>query len=215
MVTNLSRSELAKKGEQLNNARAALREHFERLDKDCVGDLAALARKDQASLFDNNCQLLNDQIKANEDQITEYRERRDQLRKGAGPNYKAIAAGLQGGVADEAGVPRASLFKPPNTEGNGDSDFWTSISITVKSNYSHEATETQSTSWSAGGSVGWGLWSVSASASHSASHSNALKQMGEAEVNVSFECMRVDITRPWLRGELFYDHDLKVIGKEL
>ena len=217
MVKNLSRSELDKKEIELNAARTALREHFERLDKDCVGDLSALARKDQANLFEGNCALLENQIKANDDQIKEYEERRIQLRNpaGTGPDYEAIAAGLQGDVADKADVPRATLSKTPNTGGKEDSDFWTSISITVKSNYSHEATETQSTSWSAGGSASWGLWNVSASASHSDSHSNALKQMASAEVNVSFECMRVDITRPWLRGELFYDHDLKVIGKEL
>ncbi|KAF9646093.1 hypothetical protein BDM02DRAFT_317940 [Thelephora ganbajun] len=35
--------------------------------------------------------------------------------------------------------------------------------------------------------------------------------MANSSVKVSFECMRVDITRGWLRGELFYDDGLKVL----
>ena len=212
MVTNLSRSKCDEKKKQLDSARTALRESFERLDKTSIGNLSALAQKDQASLFENKCKLIEDQITANGKQIEEYKER---LRKWPGPDYEAIAAGFQGDIADEAGVPRATLFQPPNTEGKDDSDVWTSVSATVSSSDFHEAAETQSTSWSAGGSVGWGFLSVGPNVSHSNSHSNALKQMASAKVKISFECMRVDITRPWLRGELFYEHDLRVVADEL
>ena len=62
--------------------------------------------------------------------------------------------------------------------------------------------------------MSWGTWSAAASAFHSEAQSNVSRQMSDASVKVSFECMRVDISRPWLRGELFYDHDLRVAAGE-
>jgi len=46
--------------------------------------------------------------------------------------------------------------------------------------------------------------------SHSDATSDVAKQMANSTIKASFECMRVDITRSWLRGELFYDDDLRV-----
>jgi len=46
--------------------------------------------------------------------------------------------------------------------------------------------------------------------SHSDATVDAAKQMADSSIKVSFDCMRVDITRSWLRGELFYDDDLRV-----
>lgn len=37
-----------------------------------------------------------------------------------------------------------------------------------------------------------------------------MSQMAKSSVKATFECMRVDITRPWLRADLFFDDDLRV-----
>ena len=183
------------------------------MDKENVGHLAEAAQNAQADLFKNECALLKRQIQVNEDQIKEYQTRLEGLQRGSGSQPLTVAVNLQDTFADKAGIPRPPPI--PVTDGKDDSDFWTSISLEVSSSYSHEATETQSTSWSAGGSASWGLLSVGASASHSDSHSDASKQMANSSVKISFECMRVDIGRSWLRGELFYDHDLRVTAGEL
>jgi ribosomal protein L29 len=198
------------KGKISSEKQIALSKHFESLDKENIEELSKHAQNVQAQLFEEKCKLLLQQIEANKTQIQEYEAQRTRLQGGSGPD----SVGFQDSYADKAGIPRAAPVPLPQTEGKDNSDNWTSISFRVSSSYSHEQTETQSTSFSAGGAASWGLWSVGASVSHSDSHSNALKQMSNAEVKVSFECMRVDIARPWLRGELFYDHDLRVATEE-
>ncbi|KAJ6590302.1 hypothetical protein B0H10DRAFT_1961122 [Mycena sp. CBHHK59/15] len=76
-----------------------------------------------------------------------------------------------------------------------------------------DVTEASSLSFGAPASYGAGLWSVNASVNHSQSeaHAEAMSELPNAAVKISFECMRVDIGRAWLRPELFYDEDL-VLG---
>ena len=210
----MSRTDLENKTKALAEKRIALGKHFESLDKQNIGELSKLAQKAQDNLFEDNCKLLQQQIDANDAQIKEYQAQRDRLQKGSSTGSTSVVVGLQDTYADKAGIPRVAPVPAQNPDGKDDSDYWTSISLEVSSSYSHEQTETQSTSWSAGGSGSWGLWSVGANVSHSDSHSNASKQMANSSVKISFECMRVDITRPWLRGELFYDHDLRVAAGE-
>ena len=51
--------------------------------------------------------------------------------------------------------------------------------------------------------------------SHSDATADAAKQMANSSIKAAFDCMRVDITRSWLRGELFYDDDLRVAAGNL
>ncbi|CAE6473609.1 unnamed protein product [Rhizoctonia solani] len=67
-------------------------------------------------------------------------------------------------------------------------DFFTPITVEVTSSSETKRTEESATSFSAGAS--------------------AMSELAESSVKISFECMRVDITRPWLRPELFYDEEL-------
>ncbi len=69
------------------------------------------------------------------------------------------------------------------------------VSDSASSSYS------RSTSWSAGGSVGWGLWSVGASAGGSSTYNR--QSSDTSELSVSFEYLRVRITRPWLDANVF------------
>jgi len=214
-ITSISRTDLDAKANALSNSRIALAKYFEGLDKENIGRLSEVAQNAQAELFKDDCRLLCQQIKANAAQIREYEAQREQLQKGPGSESFAVAAALQDVYADKAGIPRVNPvpLPGPETGGKDDSDFWTSVSLEVSSS-SREETESQSTSWSAGGSPSWGHCTDGANPFHLNSHSNASKQMANSSVKISFECMRVDITRPWLRGELFYDHDLRVAADE-
>ena len=184
------------------------------MEKNNIGQLSKTALEAQAKLFEGNCELITQQMEANEAQIREYQAQRDKLQAGTSSDSKSVVVGLQDDYSDRAGIPRAPAGPPPGGDVQDDSDYWTSITLEVSSSFANEKTDTSSMSWSAGGSVSWGLFSASASASHSEAQSNVSKQMSNASVKVSFECMRVDIARPWLRGELFYDHDLRVAAGE-
>ena len=63
-------------------------------------------------------------------------------------------------------------------------------------------------SMSFGASGSYGFFTAGVDHESSEAHSQATQELAEAAVKISFECMRVDITRPWLRPELFYDDDL-------
>ena len=194
--------------------RAALATHFKGLEKDNIAKLTQIAQDAQNKLFEESCDLIKKQVADNNALITEYSARCDTLRMGSGHDSKTTATGLQNNFADKAGIARDAPAPAPNADGKDDSDYWTSISVEVSSSYSHEETETNANTFSAGGAAGWGLWTVGAAASHSSSSSDASKQMANSSINVSFECMRVDVTRTWLRGELFYDHELRVAPNE-
>ncbi|MCJ1379933.1 hypothetical protein MMC17_003036 [Xylographa soralifera] len=51
--------------------------------------------------------------------------------------------------------------------------------------------------------AGWGLWSASGGASHTSASSKAMSSMTNLDVEVSMECIVVNIDRPWLHAELF------------
>lgn len=160
------------------------------------------AAKSQDGLFENQAEAISAQIEANNKKIAGYEEKL----KGLTPLDTATT--FQNALAQSAGIPPPL----PDTFPTSDvPDFWTKISVEVSSSYTAEQSETKSSSYSVGGAVGWGLLSIGGSYSHSSQSSDAAKQMANSSVKVSFECMRVDITRAWLRGELFYDDGLKVI----
>ena len=73
--------------------------------------------------------------------------------------------------------------------------------------------QTQSTSVGVSGSY-CGI-TVGASGGHSKSSADAQSQMANCSCKISFDCMRVDIGRSWLRSELFFDDDLQVAPGQL
>lgn len=58
----------------------------------------------------------------------------------------------------------------------------------------------KSTSWNAGISIGWGLWSVGGGAGGSSSYSH--HQSSSSTVDLKFEYLRVRIFRPWMRSDI-------------
>ncbi|KAG6864170.1 hypothetical protein C0991_011889, partial [Blastosporella zonata] len=112
-------------------------------------------------------------------------------------------------VANDAKIP-APMKDPATAKSTDEPDYFTAISVEISSSSSSETSSSHATTASFGASVSWGLFGVSANASHSDAASDAAKAMASSSCKISFECMRVDISRSWLRSELFFDSDLTV-----
>ncbi|KAJ6449890.1 hypothetical protein C8R45DRAFT_1128617 [Mycena sanguinolenta] len=154
------------------------------------------------------------QIEANEKLIKTYSDEKAPLLKQSGTGTGASLAIRE--LLDNMGIPHA-LPDPtvPLPKEKPDEDYFTPITIEISSTSDTKSSkrEASSLSFDASASYGAGPWSVNASVNHSQSEASAeaVSELANAAVKVSFECMRVDITRPWLRPELFYDEDL-VLG---
>ena len=190
----------------MNDARDKLTAYFGEVDKSNINKLNETAMAAQAALFANECALLKKQVATNESQIAAYE---DQLKTLETPSS---ATDVQDVFATTAGIPPAGpdVAPPADPKAPNEADYWTSIAVEVSSSYTAEQTSSSSNSYSVGGGASWGLWSAGGSVSHSDATMDAAKQMANSSIKASFDCMRVDITRSWLRGELFYDDDLRV-----
>ena len=195
----------------MNDARDKLTAYFGEVDKSNITRLNETATAAQAALLANDCELLKKQVAANEAQIAGYQA---QIKKLGAPD---TASNLQDVFAITADIPPAAPdFTPsPDPRTPNEADYWTSITVEVASSYSAEQSSSSSNSFSVGGGASWRLWSVEGSASHSDATADAAKQMANSSIKASFDCMRVDITRIWLRGELFCDDDLRAASGNL
>jgi hypothetical protein len=179
-----------------------LTDYFAQVDQNNIDKLNTAAIAAQAALFDKDCELLKKQVATNEKQIGVYQAQLSNLKP------KDSASVVQDTFAVSAQIPPAAPDVTPSS--SSEADYWTSISLEVSSSYSAEQSSSSANSFSVGGSASWGLWSVGGSAAHSDATSDVSKQMANSSIKASFDCMRVDIARSWLRGELFYDDDLRV-----
>jgi len=195
----------------MNDARDKLTAYFGEVDKSNIVKLNETATAAQAALFANDCELLKKQVATNEAQIADYEAKIKKL------DVPDTASNLQDVFAITAGIPPAApdVTPSPDPKAPNEADYWTSIAVEVSSSYSAEQSSSSSNSFSVGGGASWGLWSVGGSASHSDATADAAKQMANSSIKASFDCMRVDITRSWLRGELFYDDDLRAASGNL
>ncbi|KAF5678616.1 hypothetical protein FHETE_1168 [Fusarium heterosporum] len=103
------------------------------------------------------------------------------------------------------------IFQAPAQSGSAeDADPWTTITFSYSA--SDVQNHSQESAWGmkVGGSVGFGLWSVGGSYSHDEAHKSMQSDMSACDVSISFSALVVNITRPWLYGELFTDVDLEV-----
>ena len=152
------------------------------------------------------------QIEANRTTIKQYVTARTTLLGGRiGSPTDAVASQLGIGAPPPDPVNKTAAPTTPDGRPVIDAnDYWTSIAIEVAESYDAAQSSSSEQSYSTGGRSLWGLFSLGGSVNHSESSSNMAKQMAHSSVSVKFDCMRVDITRPWLRSELFFDSDLGV-----
>ncbi|KAK7047177.1 hypothetical protein VNI00_006843 [Paramarasmius palmivorus] len=190
------------------------RENFDKvkLDNLCLGSKEA-----QNNMFkemaDDDKGMINSQIVANNKLIVDYVDARKLLLDNQAKGAEGNAVIQQ--LSNDMGIPRALPDPAADRTKKSDEDFFTPISLEISSSSEtkEDKQSASSLSFNAAASYNAGFWSASASVSHSQSkaHAEAMSELANASVKVSFECMRVDINRPWLRGELFYDEDL-VLG---
>ena len=85
---------------------------------------------------------------------------------------------------------------------------WTRVTCKVsqKEAMSTKVTEESASSFAA--KVNSGFWSASGGASHTSAAAKSSASMANLDVEISMDCMLVEIERPWLHAELFSDHDL-------
>ncbi|KJA15884.1 hypothetical protein HYPSUDRAFT_91648 [Hypholoma sublateritium FD-334 SS-4] len=132
-----------------------------------------------------------------------------------GPGVQeARGDGLLEDTATQAKLPTA-LPDPeislPADQGKSKSmgDFFTSINVSVSQSSSKTSTTSSTMAYGGGVSASYGMLGVSAGLEHSDAHTSAMSELASCDVDISFEVMRVDISRSWLRSELFYDSHLR------
>ncbi|KAG7096293.1 hypothetical protein E1B28_003740 [Marasmius oreades] len=150
----------------------------------------------------------------NESLITTYISERDALmaEKSKGKN------GYTEALADSADIPKAVPDPASNQPKDKSLDFFTSISLDITASSSEDKSSSSASSASFGASYSYGWWSPTGArveGGYSSASAMAERSMASNSCKISFECMRVDITRPWLRAELFYDAELTVPPGEL
>ncbi|KIK61764.1 hypothetical protein GYMLUDRAFT_996854 [Collybiopsis luxurians FD-317 M1] len=194
-----------------DTAQQALAKARESYDKVKISDLTSESREAQNSMFTDMAKddggFIKTQIDANKRTIEEYTQAKVELHKQSGTGTGASAAIKE--ISDDMGIPKA--LPDPTTPPSADEDYFTAIAVEVSSSSESKSSKEEASSMSFGASASYGFNKVSVSHSQSQAHAEAQSELENASVKVSFECMRVDITRPWLRTELFYDEDL-VLG---
>ena len=196
----------------LTAARKTVNEHFNEYDQDVITSLTKQLDSVQDASFTTLATMADAQIEANRTTIKQYVAARTNLLGGRAGNPMDIVAS-QLGIAPPLPDPANKTAAPTTPDGRpviDSNDFWTSIAIEVAESYDAAQSRSSERSYSTGGRSLWGLFSLGGSVNHSESSSDTAKQMAHSSVSVKFECMRVDITRPWLRSELFFDSDLAV-----
>lgn len=200
-----------KAADDMQRARDELAKAYSEQSKADIDRLNAVGTKAMDDLFENSETALKSEIDQNTKSIAALEaERNEKMGKAAGTPADLMASDMDptmnASSLPPAPAPGATPAPPPAVE----PDYFSSISVNVEASYQHaDATQKSSTtSVSASGSL-FGV-SIGGSGSHTQSSADAESQMANSAVKVTFECMRVDIGRDWLRPELFLDDDLQV-----
>ena len=207
----------------LNEKRDAMKKALGEQDKEDLDHVTAQSKQAQDANFVELANNAQSKIDANNKLIDEYDQARQALLGDrAGDAEEALSKDV--GIPPKLPDPQARQSPAAGTDATGGTgtskddpnNFWTSISVEISSSTevadsSASSASSSSTSTSTVKS-GWWFWSRSSTttntSSSSSSAADASAQMSKCDVKVSFECMRVDISRGWLRTELFYDSEL-------
>ncbi|MCJ1240206.1 hypothetical protein MMC14_008206 [Varicellaria rhodocarpa] len=85
---------------------------------------------------------------------------------------------------------------------------WTRVSCRASSTTDIKETETTESASAVAAKLGWGLWRASGGGSNTQSSAKAMLSMSNLSVEISMDCIVVEIDRPWLHAELFSDAEL-------
>lgn len=197
---------ISTKQKELDGHRKALNKTFEEFEKEGFASLSTTASTQRAALFADGGKTLDPLIKANTTKIAGYESQIAKL------SSKDSAAAFQHTLALAAGIG-ADL--PPVTPSQGTSvwepeNYWTTIALEISSIHAQAEGQVTNENFSRGmsDSYGWNYSNQDVSYEHQSQ--KAFAQLANSHINVSFDCLRVDIQRPWLRSEIFYDRDLDV-----
>ncbi|KAL5346190.1 hypothetical protein ACLOAV_008456, partial [Pseudogymnoascus australis] len=103
--------------------------------------------------------------------------------------------------------------KAASIAGSAPTDPWTSINVSYSANSFSETKTSSDWGMSVSGSVNYGFFSMGGAYSHEEAKADMYRDMSKCDVDISFQAMVVNITRPWLYGELFGDYELDVADK--
>ncbi|GLB33855.1 hypothetical protein LshimejAT787_0107390 [Lyophyllum shimeji] len=193
---------------ELQTVRGELAAEEAKVDRDKVQNLTGKNQEATRKLYEK--------LQGDDGLVTKILEENEKKIKAYTEELQAVLGGTEKGqtivdeVAKDLGVPRPLPDPAAQPAGSDEEDYFTAITVEISSSGSEEHSDSKATSTSFGASGGWGLFSASVDASHSESAANASAAMAKNACKISFECMRVDISRSWLRPELFYDADLTV-----
>lgn len=183
--------------EAANTAKEALDKANEKYNKEGIERLSLMSLKAVDDIYSEQAQKLQPEFDANERAIKALEEERDAI----------LRKNVDDPVLKEV-LPSDAETNAPKTP-KDKADYFTSINVEVSSSYDHSKSSQHALTAGAKVKAGYGQLGVAAGAAHTQSSGDAESQMAKSNVKVSFECMRVDIDRPWLRPELFYDEDLR------
>ncbi|KAG6908106.1 hypothetical protein DXG01_006144 [Tephrocybe rancida] len=206
LATKANPTDEAEKKKAYNEARDKVKQAEANLNAANIKNLNAHNAIAQKKLYNNlrgEAGLAANAIADNNSTIARYEKERNTLLDKRATSHDDFIDQL----GDEAGIPKAKL-DPEATRLNTDEDYFTAITVEVESASSTETSRSRASNWSFGASVGWGWWSTSIGGSRQSASSEMESHMSKNSCKISFECMRVDIQRNWLRSELFYDADL-------
>ncbi|TBU31906.1 hypothetical protein BD311DRAFT_804364 [Dichomitus squalens] len=197
-----------RKGEEevkASQSKDALNKAQSEFDDATLAKLQMDQRKAQEKLLDNisgDNGFAQKEIERYKRTIEEYTNARNALMTQTGAQSAEIED-----AATDVGIPRP-MPDPMAHTATDPPDYFTPITAEVMASTESTNSSTSTYSMSFGASVSWGLFSSGADFESSQAYSQAMQELASAGVKISFECMRVDITRPWMRPELFYDDEL-------
>lgn len=186
----------------VTEAKKALDKAMADYDKSSIDRVSAENLKALAAVYAGPKESLNNTLKNIQDEINEKNLEKTKL----------IAEGVDK-EALKGVLPSAEGAEAADAPDAGTDDYFTQISLEISSDSGSSSTSDHSARMASQSqsSHGWWFWRSTSSESSETETSSAdsMSKMATANVKVSFECMRVDIERPWMRPELFYDDDLR------
>ncbi|KAK6330551.1 hypothetical protein TWF718_002751 [Orbilia javanica] len=106
------------------------------------------------------------------------------------------------------GIPDKDSRQPIND--NPEANPWTTIAASFSASDQQDESNSKSSGFSTQSDYSWWWWGAGGGYSSEDTQSDSTSDMVSCSVSVTFDCLVVNITRPWLFAELFNDFELDV-----